>query len=220
MLVSPTTTPWIIFWQFLNQSYNMGMNYFNRNASNPLTNQQVFNNYMAATGLSCGVGVGAKLLTSSALVSPSRLKRTLARGFIPLAGTLAASLLNVFLTRKDEVLNGVAVRSSPRGDGEVVGRSKLAGRKGVELTMYSRSLLPLPTFLLAPVFISAVTRRFHFRSKFLLMGVKGSIVSVFLAISLPLSLAPWPLWVPLNKKDLEPELADLKCNTVFINRGL
>ena len=42
MLISPPGQFWTIFWQWLNQTYNAGLNYGNRNASSTQTNYELF----------------------------------------------------------------------------------------------------------------------------------------------------------------------------------
>lgn len=48
-----------LFWQWANQSYNAGMNYANRNATLPVDLSEVAMSYVAATGIACGVALGA-----------------------------------------------------------------------------------------------------------------------------------------------------------------
>jgi hypothetical protein len=45
-----------LFWQWFNQSYNVGVNHANRNASNQMSNSQIMLAYGGATpSLSCNV---------------------------------------------------------------------------------------------------------------------------------------------------------------------
>lgn len=47
-----------VFWQWINQSYNTMFNHANRNASNPMSNEDVLKSYAAAVAVSCGASVG------------------------------------------------------------------------------------------------------------------------------------------------------------------
>lgn len=74
----------------------------------------------------------------------------LARGFVPMAGVLAASSLNVALARRDEWTRGVSVHVRPpmaghglaeAENGAPAGPSLVAGRSAVALTLASRALI-------------------------------------------------------------------------------
>ena len=47
-----------VFWQWLNQSYNAGFNYANRNATVPIDTAQLATSYGLATGVACGMSYG------------------------------------------------------------------------------------------------------------------------------------------------------------------
>eukprot|EP00835_Amoeboradix_gromovi_P005826 NODE_593_length_6321_cov_0.361299.p2 type:complete len:213 gc:universal NODE_593_length_6321_cov_0.361299:319-957(+) len=52
----------IVFWQWLNQSVNVGFNYHNANKSTVLTNTEIMTAYAAAVATSCGVALGLNRL--------------------------------------------------------------------------------------------------------------------------------------------------------------
>ena len=56
MLPNPTVYS-IVFWQWLNQSVNVGFNYHNANKSTVLSNQEILTAYSAAVLSSCGVAL-------------------------------------------------------------------------------------------------------------------------------------------------------------------
>lgn len=58
LLLPNPSMPKLVFWQWINQSYNLGVNYSNRNASNELGLSQMIKAYLAAVGTSCGIAVG------------------------------------------------------------------------------------------------------------------------------------------------------------------
>jgi hypothetical protein len=47
-----------VFWQWLNQSYNAGFNYANRNATVPINAAQMAASYSVAVGVACGMSYG------------------------------------------------------------------------------------------------------------------------------------------------------------------
>jgi hypothetical protein len=58
-MLTPNPSIWsVIFWQWINQSYNIGVNHANRNASNSLSNETIAKTYISAVIISCSVAVG------------------------------------------------------------------------------------------------------------------------------------------------------------------
>lgn len=60
MLQFYRTVPAIVFWQWVNQSFNALVNYTNRNANSPLTVTQLGVSYVSATSSALVVAIGFK----------------------------------------------------------------------------------------------------------------------------------------------------------------
>lgn len=60
MLQFYRTVPAIVFWQWVNQSFNALVNYTNRNANSPLTVTQLGVSYVSATSSALAVAIGFK----------------------------------------------------------------------------------------------------------------------------------------------------------------
>lgn len=60
MLQFYRTVPAIVFWQWVNQSFNALVNYTNRNANSPLTVTQLGVSYVSATTSALAVAIGFK----------------------------------------------------------------------------------------------------------------------------------------------------------------
>lgn len=120
-----------IFWQWVNQSLNVAVNYSNANKSVPMDMKEVGTAYAGATGAAVALAVGL-----TRIVTPGTL---LAR-LVPFASVASAGCVNVSLMRWKEIRDGVTVFRINEETGEKikVGDSPAAGRKAVAMTAASR----------------------------------------------------------------------------------
>ena len=63
MVLSPPTMFQTFFWQWINQTYNAGFNYGNRNASSTQTTSELFIAYAKATAAACTVACSLRAAT-------------------------------------------------------------------------------------------------------------------------------------------------------------
>lgn len=122
MIYAAPTIGNIIFWQWVNQSANVAVNYANRNASNSMSNEQIASAYGAAVLTSCSlaIGLGHWAKASKSAVIPR---------VVPFVSVATAGALNVLMMRQNEARVGIAVRDA---DGNVRGQSKRAGSLALE----------------------------------------------------------------------------------------
>ncbi|KAL0616428.1 Sideroflexin-2, partial [Plecturocebus cupreus] len=92
MLQFYRTTPAVIFWQWVNQSFNALVNYTNRNAASPTSVRQMALSYFTATTTAVATAVGMNMLTKRA---PPLVGR-----WVPFAAVAAANCVNIPMMRQ------------------------------------------------------------------------------------------------------------------------
>ena len=181
MLMTAPTTFNVIFWQWVNQSYNAGFNYSNRNANSSLTTERLGGIYLTATTISCGIALGlgkavkrapvgagtAALLAkvvpfvavgSSNVFNLVAMRRYAsfgpARTTVPPAwrGSEFSACYSTHGTGSGELATGIPVTDK---DGKALGTSKAAARSAVAQAAITRALLPAPVLLLPPIIMKA-----------------------------------------------------------------
>uniref|UniRef100_A0A8D8UYJ1 Sidoreflexin n=1 Tax=Cacopsylla melanoneura TaxID=428564 RepID=A0A8D8UYJ1_9HEMI len=215
------TTPQIIFWQWVNQSFNALVNYTNRNANAPLTTTQLGVAYVSATAAACFTAIQFKNFLA-------KRAGPFWQRYVPFAAVAAANCVNIPLMRQNEITNGVALFDP---DGNHVGTtSKLAAVKGISIVVLSRILMCAPGMLVLPIIVEKLEKyrwyrtRAWFHAPFQTLGV-----GCFLMVMVPTACAIFPqqssIAVPTLEK-LEPETAEQikarhkKLDAVYFNKGL
>jgi tricarboxylate carrier len=193
-MLTMTSTASVMTLQWVNQSYNALFNYSHRSkASNDKS--QVLKAYGLATATSCGLALGLSKLSSR--IKPPWLISTFA--------VMAAGSANVAFTRSNEMTEGVDVMNDK---GEIVGKSKIAGKYAVGYTVLSRSVfLPIPIMVLPGLMSQFMTRTWFKcgvgRVSKLCIDVGCIILSQ--AVALPVCIAAFPQTLQIKRGQLEPE---------------
>jgi len=237
MLYSPQTMPFIVGWQVLNQGYTCCVNLANRNRSNSLSNEKIMTCFAAATGVATGVSMTVKTVVNQLPTPKSVVGKGLHWGIVPLCAIIGAGSTNVYLSRKNEIDQGIGLRASREMKGEPLATSHVAGSKAVLLTIMSRALIPVPTMFMIPILTGGYdkwmsTSKLGVRSlRSLRLGFQLTSLTACLFLSLPLSLAPFPQVCAIEFSELEEEARKKirqSCNeqsiptpgTLYYNRGL
>ena len=200
-LIMATRTPWILFWQWANQSQNALVNFFNRNASKQSTDSTLLASYSGAVTSALSIGYGLSRLVKK-FASPERATTYLR--FIAMPTSMIASSVNCLIMRWPETEQGIAVFDQ---SGKEVGLSKVAARKAIQETVVSRVLLQLPVFLFPPVMtllppIAKFLRR-HPRYN---TPIMTAFLFLGFGLGLPASIAAFPQEGVIQETELESEL--------------
>ncbi|XP_064519254.1 sideroflexin-2 isoform X6 [Pseudopipra pipra] len=203
MLQFYRTVPAVVFWQWVNQSFNAFVNYTNRNAASPISLRQIGVAYVTATGAALATAVGLNLYTKRA---PPLLAR-----WVPFAAVAAANCINIPMMRQQEIISGITVTD---GDNNELGRSRRAAVKGIAQVVVSRITMAAPGMseFILPIIMERL-EKFTFMQR---IRVLHGPLQVLLCGGFSLALA-----------DLELELRDSivakhgdKVPYVYFNKGL
>jgi tricarboxylate carrier len=220
MLTLATTPMSTVFWQWVNQSYNVVNNYTNR-SSKDVDDVALAKAYALAVGASCGIAVAA----GKAMAKAPPAVRMLGP-FVPYLAVITAGASNVGFTRMDEIQNGIPVMDPTTGD--VLGVSKAAGFEAVKSTIVSRSCF-LPIFpLVIPPAVMLMARKLKAvqASRPLSLVIEVTTITCCMGLGLPCALAIFPPQMSMDISKLEPEFQNKagkdgkKLTYVHYNKGL
>ena len=215
-----------IFWQWANQSYNVAVNYANRNiGAKSMSNEAIMASYAGAVVASCSlaVGLGAVVKKLNERPNPGAAIR-LFRGSVPFFAVASAGVVNVFLMRRQETIDGINVKDA---EGRDCGVSVKAGIQGVTEVALTRVALPAPILLFPPMLMSLYDRLAIAKSKPAWRPfVQVPVITACLWLALPLAIGLFPQMSSIKANDLEPQFHNIKdskgnkVKTFYFNKGL
>ncbi|SOV02426.1 related to Probable mitochondrial transport protein FSF1 [Ustilago sp. UG-2017a] len=226
MLMPNPTLASIVFWQWVNQSLNVAVNYSNANKSVPMNMKEVGLAYAAATTSAVGIAVGMSRGVPKLKVSPG-VKGVLT-GLVPFVSVASAGIVNISCMRWKEIKDGVGVFiRDADGNRYQIGESSKAGQRAVAMTAASRVLTNIPTLILPPLAL-----RFLQRTKVipvsgpLTRAVDLAMIGTSLLVFLPPAIATFPQVAKIDPKQLETKFHNLTypegrpITQVEFNKGL
>uniref|UniRef100_A0A8C2G4R8 Sideroflexin-3 n=1 Tax=Cyprinus carpio TaxID=7962 RepID=A0A8C2G4R8_CYPCA len=216
MLTFYRTTPAVVFWQWVNQSFNAIVNYTNRSGDAAITMNQLGAAYVSAT---TGAVVTALGLKSLAKHLPPIMGR-----FVPFAAVAAANCINIPFMRQRELKCGIPVTDA---EGKRLGESSKAAQQAIVQVVVSRIGMAVPAMAIPPVIMNALEKKaFMKRFPVLNAPVQVGLVGLCLVFATPLCCALFPQKSSMKVSSLEPELqenirqSNPNITTVYFNKGL
>eukprot|EP00055_Hartaetosiga_balthica_P003680 m.8608 g.8608 ORF g.8608 m.8608 type:complete len:332 (+) comp3198_c0_seq1:27-1022(+) len=223
LLLFPSTNPlFILGSQFINQTYNVLVNYNNRNASSEMSLKTLATAYGAAVTASGGIAVGLGRLATK-IKSNAPLMVAMKRAVVPYVALVCAGIVNLALIRQTELTEGVSVFAE---DGTPFGKSKVAGRDAIEKCAITRALWCIPICM--PPFIMASLEKIPIMkaNKKIALAVELVVIFACIQIGVPPALAAFPQRDSLPVNVLEEEFQNRtdgngnRVDRVFFNKGL
>jgi len=205
MLMTPPTPMNTMFWQWLNQTYNAGMNYGNRNASSQQTTGDILFGYSAAVASSISISLSLRKLSSGVTKNMKGGTMVLANSIINYIAVASAGFLNSYCMRMGEMSRGIKIQDE---EGNEMGISKKSAEKAVIQTSLSRMVLSGPIFII-PGLSMFLLDKFGMmpKSKAPRTVLEIGVITLSLWIALPMSVALFPQRGEINAKEIEPEFA-------------
>ncbi|TSW48784.1 Sideroflexin-1 [Bagarius yarrelli] len=216
MLTFYRTTPAVVFWQWVNQSFNAVVNYTNRSGDAPLTVNQLGAAYVSATTGAVITALGLKSLTKHL---PAIIGR-----FVPFAAVAAANCINIPFMRQRELKYGIPVTDE---EGNRLGESANAAKQAIVQVVVSRIGMAVPAMAIPPIIMNALEKKaFMKRFPVLNAPVQVGLVGFCLVFATPLCCALFPQKSSMKMSGLEPELQERirqsspNTTVVYFNKGL
>ncbi|GBG25311.1 Sideroflexin-5 [Hondaea fermentalgiana] len=218
-MMASQSTPALLFWNWVNQSQNALVNYFNRNASSPTSNETLFISYSAAVGAALTMAFGLSQFISRRY-SPARAAQLMK--FVAFPSSVVASCSNCYIMRRPEIESGISILDK---DGNTLAdgaRSSVAANKAVMETVLSRGILQIPVFFIPPLLMSIPP--FSAASAAVAIPLTTMFTIASFGFGLPSTVAIFPQVGSVKVEELEPELREAVGSqpdgTVYYNKGL
>ncbi|KAB7506271.1 Sideroflexin-1 [Armadillidium nasatum] len=216
MLTFYKSTPAVVFWQWINQSFNALVNYTNRSGDSPITVKQLGTSYVLATGGALVTALGLNSLVKSMPPLMGRL--------VPFTAVAAANCVNIPLMRMRELKEGVSLIDE---NGNNVGQSTVAAKKGILSVCISRILMASPGMVIPPLIMNKLERKGTLRRyPWISAPLQVALCGVLLAVATPACCALFPQKSSISVSRLEKEVQE-KINmlpnppsVVYYNKGL
>ncbi|KAL0973741.1 hypothetical protein UPYG_G00210330 [Umbra pygmaea] len=216
MMTFYKTTPAVVLWQWINQSFNAIVNYTNRSGDAPLSVNQLGTAYVSATTGAVATALGLNALTKH--ISP------LVGRLVPFAAVAAANCINIPLMRQRELKHGIPITDE---NDNRLGESTNAAQQAISQVVVSRILMASPGMAIPPFLMNALEKKaFLKRFPWMSAPIQVGLVGFCLVFATPLCCALFPQKSSMSVSRLEPELREKirashpGVERVYFNKGL
>lgn len=216
MLTFYKTTPAVIFWQWMNQSFNAVVNYTNRSGTSPISPTQLGTSYVMATGGALVTALGLNSLTKTLPPIVGRM--------VPFTAVAAANCINIPMMRSSELKDGVTLIDK---NGNPVGESRTAAQRGIASVVFSRCMMASPGMVLPPLVMNHLEKKGTLlRFPWIAAPLQVALCGICLVSATPLCCALFPQKASIAVSSLEPDVQEkLRKNpdvgdVVYYNKGL
>lgn len=217
MMTFYRTTPAVLFWQWVNQSFNAVVNYTNRSGKTEITQDVLVKSYLTATTGAVTVALG---LNKLAVKLPPLVGR-----LVPFTAVCAANCINIPMMRQSELFNGIDVLDE---QGNVLGQSQAAAKSAISQVTMSRVIMATPGMGMTPIIMNALDQKTN-----LFKGARGALkqslvqvglMGIVLTFATPLACAIFEQTSSISVSSLEPglqeSLSSKGLTRVYFNKGL
>ncbi|CAG9772246.1 unnamed protein product [Ceutorhynchus assimilis] len=218
MITFYKSAPAVVFWQWLNQSFNALVNYTNRSGDIVQTDKQIITSYVFATTGAVGTALGLNALV--------RKMPPLVGRMVPFAAVAAANCINIPMMRAQELKHGTPIYDI---NGNKLGYSTVAAQQGIGQVILSRIAMALPGMVITPVVMDYLEKRGTLcRYPWLALPTSLGVLGLCLTFATPLACAFFKQKASLPFSKLEKELQEevkkkhdiTQIERVYYNKGL
>ncbi|VDK46372.1 unnamed protein product [Anisakis simplex] len=213
LLTSYQHLPGLIFWHWINQSFNSIVNWTNRSGDNEVSKKGLLTAYVCATGGAVTAALGLNAIVKNL--------HPLIQRFVPFIAIAVANAINIPLMRNVELRDGIDVSDK---EGNKLGSSRVVVRRAISQVVISRIGIATPHMLITPAIAHHMMKKQWYRSSRYANVIMQTVLSgIILTVSTPMCCALFPQWSCIEVSKLEKDLQDRigkKHTLVYYNKGL
>lgn len=221
-LITSKTVYGQMFWQIVNQSFNVGFNYANKTKinNNEISNTELTKMYSFAVISSCTIsGLITHFSKNLFSANHSHLTHTVSRGFIPFVSVFLSSTLNLYFVRRIDMAQGIPVYDN---NGVEYGKSVNMAWNAFTETATCRTLFRFCSCMFPPLIEYALLKHHVINAivktnPTLWTALRLSIITTCLYVAMPLSFAFYPEKMRINNQNSEVQF---KNKELYYNRGI